>query len=324
MHSELPAHSRLPDAACIVEDRYPSTRTVYDLVVVIVNWNVRDLLASCLESLLPATRGLSVHTVVVDNNSSDGSQEMLRERFSDLEVISSLTNLGFARANNLVLRQYQDRARYFLLLNPDTVVAADTFRTMLEFMDSRPDAGIAGCKVVKPEGTLDWPCKRSYPYPSVLFYRALGLDKRFPKSPRFGRYHLTYLDPDQIHEVDSVVGAFMMVRRECMQEVGVLDESFFMYGEDIEWCYRAKAAGWKVYYVPTTTIVHHKGQSTKQSAHSMISHWYAGTWKVYKQYLAPQYPFPVNALVWAGCLGMRAASTAFNFVRREKRLPSRR
>jgi len=321
---ESPTHFGSQSDTCIVEDQHSSSRSLNDLVVVIVNWNVRDLLAGCLESLRPVLPGLSVHVVVVDNNSSDGSQKMLRERFSDFEVITSPTNLGFARANNLVLRQYQDRARYFLLLNPDTVVAADTFQKMVEFMDSHPDAGIAGCKVIKPEGTLDWPCKRSYPYPSVLFYRALGLDKRFPKSPRFGRYHLTYLDPDQIHEVDSVVGAFMMVRRECLSEVGVLDESFFMYGEDVEWCYRAKAAGWKVYYVPTSTIVHHKGQSTKQSSHRMIYHWYAATWRVYKQYLAHQYPLPVNALVWAGCRGMCAASMALNFVRREKRLPSRR
>ena len=295
----------------------------YDLVIVIVNWNVKQLLANCLESTLPALEGLSAKVVVVDNASSDDSVGLVRERFPEVILIANRDNVGFSRANNQALNEFAGSARHYLLLNPDTVVPPDAFKAMIAFMGSHPDAGIVGCKIVKPDGTLDWPCKRSYIYPSVLFYKALGLDRRFPKSERFGRYQLTYLDPDEIHEVDSVVGAFLMIRAECLQQIGTLDESFFMYGEDCEWCYRAKAAGWKVYYVPASTIVHHKGQSTSQASSRMIYHWYSATWRLYKKHLASRYPFPVNAAVWGGCRFMCGVSMAVNSLWNTRRVPSR-
>ena len=299
-------------------------RGLYRLVVIIVSWNVKDLLAACLASLPAGADGMLVHTVVVDNASTDGSAEVVRERFPSVELIECRENLGFARANNIALRKFANDTDYFLLLNPDTVISPGALREMVDFMDTHPEAGIAGAKVVKPDGTLDWPCKRSYITPSVLFYKALGLDRLFPRSPRFGRYQLTYLDPDETHEVDSVVGAFLMIRRQCVVAIGPLDESFFMYWEDMDWCYRAKSAGWKIFYVPATTIIHHKAQSTGKRSYQMIYCWYHLAWRVYQKCIAPNYSAGVNCLVWMGFHTMCVVSLIANFARSEKRVPGRR
>jgi len=240
------------------------------LLIVIVSWNVKDLLAACLASLSTSADGLSVRVVVVDNASADGTVEMVCRDFPQVEVISSTTNLGFSRGNNRALERYETGPKYFLLLNPDTVVEPGTLSSMLKFMNAQDDAGIIGCKIVKPDGSLDWPCKRSYITPSVLLFKALGLDRLFPHNRLFGKYQLTFLDEDAVHEVDSVVGAFLMIRGECLRQIGMLDESLFMYGEDLDWCYRAKAAGWKVFYVPTGRILHLKGQSSGKRSYGMI------------------------------------------------------
>jgi hypothetical protein len=316
--------TQLGGRALPLVDQVPAQGEFYDLVVVIVNWNARDLLTKCLASLTAAAEGLSVRTVVVDNASTDGSSQMVEAMFPELEIERNQENVGFARANNQTLLRYRERAKYALLLNPDTTISPGAFRKIIDFMDEHPDAGIVGCKVVTPQGELDWACKRGYLRPSMLFYKALRLDKMFPRSPRFGGYNLTYLDEDQIHEVDSVVGAFMMIRRECLTATGLLDESYFMYGEDIDLCYRAKALGWKVFYVPTATIVHHKGHSTGKRSYRMIGYWYDSAWKLYRKQIALHYPGVVNALVWTGFRVMCAASLVMNFFRSEKRVPSRR
>jgi GT2 family glycosyltransferase len=296
----------------------------YDLVIIIANWNTKDLLLACLSSLTAATQGLRTRTVVVDNASDDGSVEAVAKTFADVEVIANTENLGFSGANNLALRRYQNSARYLLLLNPDTLVSADTFTKMTSFMDERLEAGIAGCKIVTPDGTLDWACKRKFLTPSLLFYKALGLDRRFPKSQLFGQYNLTYLDENQIHEVDSVVGAFMMIRKECLNSVGLFDDSYFMYGEDIDFCFKTKEKGWKIFYVPTTTIIHYKGQSTQKRSYRMTFHWYNAVGKFYRRRMAPRYPAITNALVWCGLYSMCGISLAINVFRGSKRVPSRR
>lgn len=296
----------------------------YDLVVVIVNWNARDLLTACLASLPAASEGLSVHTILVDNGSSDGSPQVVERMFPYVELIRSQENLGFSRANNRALLPYVKCSNYFLLLNPDTVLSQEAFRNMIDFMEANPSAGVVGCKIVTPQGTLDWACKRGYITPSVLFCKALGLDRLFSKSPWFGRYHLTHLDENQIHEVDSVVGAFMMIRRNCLETIGLLDESYFIYGEDVDYCYRAKAQGWKIFYVPTAIVVHHKGQSTRKRSYKMIGHWYKSAWKLYSKHIAPQYSFLTTAAVWSGFHVMHAVSLLRNFFALEKRVPSRR
>jgi GT2 family glycosyltransferase len=297
---------------------------VNDLLVVIVNWNTAQLLEKCLASLAGATDGLSVRTVVVDNASTDGSAEMVAREFPWVELMRNPENVGYARANNQALLLYAEDARYSLLLNPDTEVPVGTLRAMIDFMERHAEAGIAGCKVVRPDGGLDWACKRGYLTPSMLFYKALLLDRMFPRSRRFATYNLTYLDDDHVHEVGTVVGAFMMIRRACLAVTGLLDESYLLYGEDADLCYRAKGLGWKVFYAPVGTVLHHKGASTGMRSYVMIRYWYGSTWKLYRKLVAPKYSAIVNALIWSGLWTMCAVSLTANFLRPTKRVPSRR
>jgi len=243
-----------------------------DLSVIIVNYNVRQFLESALTSLEKAKAGLRVEVFVVDNASDDGSVEMVKTKFPNVCLIESTTNLGFSRANNLALKKAC--GEYILLINPDTVVQEDTFHVMLEFFREHPDAGLAGCKILNPDGSFQLPCRRSFPTPWVAFTKIFGLSTLFPQSRWFGKYNLTYLSPDETYDVDAVSGSFMMLRREVYYRVGGLDEQFFMYGEDLDWCYRISQAGYKVYYVHSTKIVHFKGESTKRSDIDEIKRFY--------------------------------------------------
>ncbi len=233
------------------------------LSIIIVNYNVRDFLHHALVSLQKAMKGIRGEIIVVDNASDDGSIEMVRHRFPSVHLIASKVNLGFAKANNLGLKRA--RGTYLLLINPDTLVQEDTLRVMIQFFQDSPDAGLAGCKVLNPDGTFQLACRRSFPRPWVAFSKMVGLSGLFHDSRLFGRYNLTYLSPDETYELDAVSGSFMMVRREAYEQVGGLDEDFFMYGEDLDWCYRIQQAGWKNYYVHSTQIIHYKGESTKRS-----------------------------------------------------------
>ncbi|MBI1804272.1 MAG: glycosyltransferase [Ignavibacteriae bacterium] len=233
------------------------------LSVIIINYNVRAFLESALVAVRKAMSGLEGEIFVVDNNSDDGSVEMVRHKFPDVHLIVNERNLGFAAANNIALRRCT--GKYILLLNPDTLVQEDTFRVVADFMDKHPEVGLAGCKILNPDGTLQLPCRRSFPTPWVAFTKIIGLSALFPRSSLFGKYNLTYCSPDQSYEVDAVSGSFMFLRHETYQAVGGLDEQFFMYGEDLDWCYRIKSAGRKVYYVHSTQIIHYKGQSARRS-----------------------------------------------------------
>ena len=244
----------------------PSTtrhRTAPQLSVVIVNYNVREFLHHALVSLQKAMKGIRGEVIVVDNASDDGSVEMVRKRFPSVHLIASKSNLGFAKANNLALKRA--RGKYILLINPDTLVQEDTLEVMLKFFEENQDVGLAGCKVLNPDGSFQLPCRRSFPTPWVAFTKISGLAALLPKSRLFGQYNLTYLSPDETYEIDAVSGSFMMVRRKVCEQVGGLDEEFFMYGEDLDWCYRIQKAGWKNYYVHSTKIIHYKGESTKRS-----------------------------------------------------------
>jgi hypothetical protein len=242
------------------------------LSVVIVNYNVREFLDHALTALKKAMKGIRGEIIVVDNASDDGSVEMVRRRYSSVTLIANKSNLGFSKANNLALQQA--RGSHLLLLNPDTVVQEDTLRVMLKFFDDHPDVGLAGCKILNPDGTFQLACRRSFPRPWVAFTKIFGLSTLFPRTKLFGRYNLTYLDPEETYEVDAVSGSFMFVRRTVLEKVGGLDEAFFMYGEDLDWCYRIQQAGWKIYYVPLTQIIHYKGESTKRSSIDDITMFY--------------------------------------------------
>lgn len=234
------------------------------LSVVIVNYNVEHFLEQCLLSVRRAMRGIDGEVFVVDNNSVDGSLKMLASKFPEVKVIANKENVGFSRANNQAIRVSD--GEYVLLLNPDTVVEDDTFVKVIAFMDSHPDAGGLGVKMVDGKGCFLPESKRGLPTPMTAFYKIFGLSKLFPKSKRFGRYHLGFLDENETNEVDVLAGAFMLMRRAALDKSGLLDETFFMYGEDIDMSYRITLAGYKNYYFHDTRIIHYKGESTKKTS----------------------------------------------------------
>jgi len=234
------------------------------LSVIIVNYNVTFFLEQCLYSVQKAMKDLQAEVIVVDNNSVDGSVEMLREKFPWVTCLANRDNRGFSRANNQAIRQAG--GEYILLLNPDTVVEDDTFAKTVSFMDAHPDAGGLGVKMVDGKGRYLPESKRGLPTPAVAFYKISGLARLFPKSKTFGRYHLGYLDRDKTAEVEILSGAFMLLRKSALDKAGLLDEDFFMYGEDIDLSYRLLKAGYKNYYFPETRIIHYKGESTKKSS----------------------------------------------------------
>ena len=276
-----------------------------DLAIIIVSYNTRRLLRECLASVYSSQGDFSFEVWVVDNASTDGSAEMVAAEFPQAHLIRSEVNGGYAYANNLGLRAAgfgsgtEPQPRYALLLNPDTLLPPSALKDMLAFMEEHPEAGAAGPRLVRPNGELDLACRRSFPTPANSFYKIFGLSKLFPHSPRFARYNLTFMDPDQTIEVDSVVGAFMLVRGEAIRQVGLLDESFFMYGEDLDWAYRMKAAGWKVYYNADVTVLHYKGESSKQSRKARYE-FYRAMYLFYQKHYRATTPLWLHWLVIAG------------------------
>jgi GT2 family glycosyltransferase/lipopolysaccharide/colanic/teichoic acid biosynthesis glycosyltransferase len=206
----------------------------------------------------------AVEIIVVDNASDDGSIELLKEKYPDVKLIVNEKNVGFGAANNQALQIA--RGKYFLLINPDTIIKENTLNEMISFFRRTPGAGIAGCKVLNPDGTLQLACRRGFPGPWTSFTKVMGLSRIFPNSKLFARYNLTYLNENQTYEVDAVSGAFMMMRRELYEKIGGFDQQFFMYGEDLDLCYRSQKSGYKVYYLHTTEVIHFKGESTKRSS----------------------------------------------------------
>lgn len=229
------------------------------LSVVLLSYNTCDLTEQALHSVRAAIEGIEAEIFVVDNASHDGSADMVERSFPDVHLLRNTSNTGFAAGNNVALRQVQ--GRYVLLLNTDTIVRVDTFRHLVEFMDEHPEAGAAGCKILNPDGTLQLDSRRGFPTPLAAFCKMSGLSRFFPNHPTIARYNMTFLNPEECAEVDVLSGSCMLVRKEAMDEVGLLDEDYFMYGEDIDWCYRIHRAGWKIFYTPSTEIVHFRGES---------------------------------------------------------------
>jgi GT2 family glycosyltransferase len=242
------------------------------LSIIIVNYNVKHFLEQCLHSVYKAAKGIETEVFVVDNNSVDGSAQLIREKFPNLHFIENKENVGFSKANNQAIRIAN--GKYILLLNPDTVVEEDTFSKIIGFMDEHPEAGGLGVKMIDGKGTFLPESKRGLPTPWVAFYKMFGLSKLFPNSRKFGKYHLSYLDENEIHEVDVLAGAFMLMRKETLDKVGLLDETFFMYGEDIDLSYRITLGGYKNFYFPETTIIHYKGESTKKGSLNYVKVFY--------------------------------------------------
>ncbi len=281
-----------------------------DLGVVIVYYRTCDLLRECLQSVYESRGDFSFQVCVVDNCSQDGSCAMVGAEFPQVQLVESEVNGGYAYANNLGLRALgfahtsdeklsESTPRYALLLNPDTPLPPSALQEMLNFMEAHPEAGVAGPRLVLADGSLDLACRRSFPSPEVSFYRMVGLSKLFPGSRHFGRYNLTYLDPDEMAEVDSVVGAFMLVRAEALKQVGLLDESFFMYGEDLDWAYRIKKAGWNVYYNPHVTVLHYKRAASRHSRKADYE-FYRAMHIFYRKHYAATTSFWLHWLVLGG------------------------
>ena len=242
------------------------------LSLVIVNYNVKHFLEQCLYAVEKATQTIAAEVYVVDNNSVDGSNGMLIHKFPWVKLIANKQNLGFSKANNQAIRLA--KGEYVLLLNPDTVVEEDTFEKIIEFMDAHPEAGGLGVKMIDGKGNFLPESKRGLPTPWVAFYKMFGFSALFKKSKTFGKYHLSYLSNDEIHEVDVLAGAFMLIRKETLDKVGLLDEDYFMYGEDIDLSYRITKGGYKNYYFPATTIIHYKGESTKKGSLNYVRMFY--------------------------------------------------
>ncbi len=234
------------------------------LSVVIVNYNVKHFLEQCLISVKNAMEKMDGEIFVVDNNSVDGSVEMVGEKFPHVKVIANRGNMGFARANNQAIGKA--KGEYILLLNPDTVVEDNTFSKVVSFMDAHPDAGGLGVKMVDGSGKFLPESKRGLPTPATAFYKIFGFSTLFPHSRRFSKYHLGFLDENETHKVDILAGAFMLLRKSVLDKTGLLDEDFFMYGEDIDLSYRITQAGYNNYYFSGTRIIHYKGESTKKSS----------------------------------------------------------
>jgi GT2 family glycosyltransferase len=293
-----------------------------DLGIVIVNYNVRDLLRDCLASVYESRGDFTFRVCVVDNGSDDGSADMVAAEFPQARIIRT-ENRGYAAGNNLGLRAFgfrdhgpgvrdegsersdPARPRYALLLNPDTILPPAALADMLGFLREHPGAGVVGPRLVREDGSLDRACRRSFPTPEVAAYRLSGLSRLFPRSKRFGRYNLTYLSPDETTEVDSVVGAFMLIRGEALASVGLLDEQFFMYAEDLDLCYRIKQLGWQVWYNAGVTVLHYKGQSSRQRSTFANAKFYETMRLFHDKHFKQQTFFLVNWMIYAavGLLG---------------------
>ncbi|MEL6308086.1 MAG: glycosyltransferase family 2 protein [Chloroflexota bacterium] len=281
-----------------------------DLGIVIVNWNTADELRKCLETVFASEGDFSYRVVVVDNASSDNSPQMVRDEFPDAELLALDDNLGFPKGNNVGLRHLgyhgvgvvdADAPRYALLLNPDTEVPPTSLYEMVSFMDANPEVGIAGPKLLLPDGSLDKACRRGFPTPLVSFYHFAGLAKLFPKNEQFGRYNMTFADPDVAMEVDSVVGAYLQIRKECIEKIGLMDEAYFMYAEDIDWCFRVKEAGWKVWYHAPVTVYHVKRAASKKSAKAQFEFWRAML-IFYRKHYRTSTPLPVHLIILSALL----------------------
>jgi N-acetylglucosaminyl-diphospho-decaprenol L-rhamnosyltransferase len=296
------------------------------VAIVILNYNTRDLLRDAIQSAYYDSAQHAITVYVVDNASPDGSAAMVEAEFPQVRLIRSATNGGFAYGNNLALRQIlastdtqYDDDRFIMLLNPDAALQPGALDTLIRYLQTHESTGVVGPRVLLPDGTLDPACRRSFPSPAVSFYRMTGLQRLFPRSPRFGRYNLTYLDPAEETEIDALTGAALLVRESIVREVGLLDEQFFMYGEDLDWCYRIKSYGWRIVYVPEAVVRHHKRAASTKRALPSIRAFYDAMRVFHRKHYAARTPAPVNIFVELGISLKEAWALATNMARPAER-----
>jgi len=290
--------------------------------VCIVTYHVRDLLRDCLQSLYQNTR-LRFEVIVVDNASRDGVVEMLQQEYPEIRLVENQDNGGYTRPMNQAL--HLGRGRYLLQLNPDTLVRPQALDRLVAFMDQHGEVGICGPKVLNRDLTLQKPCRRGEPRPWAVLTYFLGLSALFPRSPLFSQYLMTYLDEDETHAVDGVAGSCLLARRALIDQIGYLDERYFAYQEDADFCFRARQAGWKVYYLPEAQIIHYGslGGSRVQPYRS-IYEWHRSYYIYYRQHLAKDYFFFLSGFYYLA-MGIKLLwALGINFLRTDKFAGSRK
>ncbi len=276
------------------------------LSVCIVNWNTRDLLLAALRSIVENPPDFAFEVIVVDNASVDGSAAAVAENFPEVVLIANPDNAGYARGNNLALERAN--GAYKLLLNPDVLIPPGTLAAAVAFMEAHADAGALGVRQVYPDGRLQ-PSVRGFPTPLAVLWELLGLSRLFPKSEFFGAYRMTWFDYAQAREVDQPMGTFLLIRARVLEEVGLLDEAFPIFFNEVDWCLRCKRAGWKIYFTPDAQITHYGGASTAQVGAAMAWESRAGLLNFYKKHYGALWHWPLRLLI-AGASGLHAYLTA--------------
>ncbi len=267
---------------------------------IVVSYNTRDLLLDCLRAFY-ACSDVPAEAVVVDNASSDHSAETVARELPYAKVIRQPANVGFGRANNAGLQVAE--GRFLLLLDPDVTVMPGCVGRLADFLLVRPDVGAVGPRLQRPDGNLDHAARRGFPSPATSMFYLTGLNKAFPQSERFNRYSMGHLPATETHEIDSGTAGCLMVRRAAIDRVGFFDPDYFMYGEDLDLCYRLKAGGWKIFYLPTARAVHLKGQATMQESGRMLREFHSAMWTFHHKHYAADLPAFANGLVWAAIWG---------------------
>ena len=288
--------------------------------IIIVNYNVKNFLEQCLYSVQAATQGFETDVYVVDNNSTDHSVEYLKPLFPEVNFIENKDNTGFAKANNQAFRIC--KGEYVLMLNPDTVIGEESLRSLYFFMEEHPEAGSLGLKMINGNGVFLPESKRSFPTPWNSFCKLFGLSKLFPESPKYASYALPYLSADEQHEVDVLCGAFMLMRHDALNKIGLLDEDFFMYGEDIDLSYRFIKGGYKNYYMPER-MIHYKGESTKKVSYKFLKSFYGAMLIFYKKHYNHSSAF-LNIGVKMAVVLRAGISSIANFFSRKQKSPRHR
>jgi GT2 family glycosyltransferase len=274
-----------------------------NLAIIIVNYNTAPLLRACLTSLPAGYQHGTLDIYVVDNGSTDDTLVMLQDEFPAVHAIASPRNGGFAYANNIAIGRIlaqPDAPSYTCILNPDTVVEPGAFDILINYLHANQNVGVVGPRLLLPDGTLDKACRRSFPTPAVSFWRMLGLSRVFPRNPRFGRYNMTFVDERQTIDVDAIVGACMLMPTAVLREVGGLDDTYFMYGEDLDWCFRFKQYGWRIVYVADAVVHHVKRASSRQQPVQTIHYFYDAMRIFFRRYYARTTPAPFRWVIEFG------------------------
>jgi GT2 family glycosyltransferase len=282
----------------------------------VVSYNAKDQLLQCLQTFF-ASADVPVEAVVVDNDSSDGSAAAVTDEFPQATVLVQSKNLGYGRAANLGLERCQ--GRFVLLLSSGVTVDAQSVGRMADFLLTRPDAGAVGPRLVLPDGRLDPDARRAFPMPRTMFYRTVGLSKLFPKSPRFGRHNMGHVPESDVHEMDAGSGACLMVRMAALERVGFFDPRYFMFGEDVDLCYRLKLGGWKVFYLPSAGATRHVSPASAEVERQMSYQRHRSMWAYHFKHHAEDVSAFGNGLVWAQIWGRWAAGRVKDTVKRPKR-----